>query len=1683
MFTSLGSFNSAIVKTSGIGIQPPTNLLVTNVTTSTIIISFTPSTSSSIVNYIATTNTGAQAVSTGSPITITGLISGTIYTTTIIAVNSNGIISGPSYPVIATTISSNILSLSVQNFQSSDITGTSTTSNVLYNVYVFTNTGITYTINYNFIGAITLYVLAVGGGGAGGCNGGGGGGAGGVIMAPITIPAGTGTISVFVGAGGVVTTANGNGVPGSNTTVTFSSQSSYNITAGGGASGGNYASASVNSNNNASGGGGGLASNPTNANINPSGGILSSYIYANNGGGQDGNGGQGGGGGAGTSGTAGSSTSSPAGGNGIKCTLPGIKDFSPSGTSYGTYYWGGGGGGSIGNGETQNAGNGGLGGGGGGVQNSSSYPGGNVGGSALNSGGAGQNNNGTPGNGGANTGGGGGGSYNNSNSRSAGGSGIVIIAFTGTPIATTFNTGIPYAPIVTSIVPTTTTLTINYAQQKNVTTGSTYSLYNGSTVYATPSYPTTSITLSNLAPNSQYIYYLTATNSFGTSIPTKIVGITNPVNFVYQLISASSNSILFNILNTGSNTSIFNNLSILPQNVLNPTTITNTSLYNYTINNTTSNTNYLINNVLSNSSATMNSAFGQYINTSTLITVASGAVKPALNYYGQYICIGCYGNGIYVSTNSGGTFNKIITDSNASQSAISDSGQYMYVACNNIGRIYYSSNYGTSFTAVSIGSNISSIACSTSGLNVFITDSTNGGIYYSTNFGVTWSTIVSVAANVNNIICNASGSNVYFTSTSTGKVYSYNLYTNTITQYSPGGVSNVSGIATSANTEYIYITTYGGLCYTSTNGGVSFTSVSTTYLPSSNYSGVVCDITGQYVYIHNSTTTFYYSSNYGATFTSLTLYSSSTSISMNSNSSFLAITSGSGMYISTNSYFYNSNASNNFPIVDASFNSPSQTTNGYTYYVNSGFTKSTGFNYSSIPGWSINYSNTAVAIANGSNTFFTATMPSGTTQAVVVQVNGTYSTTPYCMLSQLLTFNNTGKYNLTFSTIPKATTDLSYINLTAIINNYSTSSTLANSTSSWNFVAMPFTISTPGNYALNFYYSTPISYLNTAINSSISLTNINITPAFNPPTNLTILSVTTTSVVLSFIDSSCGGIFPTSYTSNFGTGSGTSSSYTISGLTYNTSYQITLTANYAAGYYLTGYSIGSSSSASTPITVTTSPAKPTLSILNVTATTAIISISNILFIPPTISVTATSGYTYSTGIGITNGTSYNVYLFTTSTTTPLTTTYTLNYNCNSANLCYVFAVGGGGAGSSYAGGGGGGGGVVMMPVLLPSGSTTITISVGSGGSASTANALGTQGYNSYVNFSSISSSNVTATGGGYGGGTSSNTSGSTGGSGGGTNFYVPSTFLGVGNNTNNNFANSGGIVVITTQYGAGGGGASSSPLSSNISSGGSGILCTLPGIKDYTPSGYSVLSSYYWAGGGGGGVGGSYTTNGGIGGGGGGAVTGSTVLGVGGTGFNNGGSGGTGNGTGGSGGTNTGSGGGGAWNGNSGAGGSGIVAIAFPIIKQSLISNNYNFASPSVSSNSASTINTTPTGWSVTGSGSYYILNGTGGSTYNFNACPYGQFFYTSSTTNVVLSQIITLYASSYTLVFSAAVLSSFSGSFTITIGSNTYTSTLTNANVYWNTYSWNFTNSTAGNYNITFSFNCPVGITQILIY
>ena len=345
-----------------------------------------------------------------------------------------------------------------------DVSGTSVTNGITYNVYAFKPVlapgaaNYTYTMGYTCGQATYVYVLAVGGGGGGGAWGGCGGGAGGVVMSPVFISPGSDTITVSVGAGGIAGTSstNGNQTPaasGGTTKLTFNLNTSLNINAWGGGQGfGNGLGSSG-----GSGSGIGANNNSTifmgNNNSNNYGNQGSTGFYNGN---YNLNGS---GGGAGTSyysnGYNGGSTSVLpttflSGGNGIQCFLPGISTFAPNGTAYGTYYWGGGGAGSgtCGNLAFTLPVNGGIGGGGGGGLNQTSTTGSSSGGGiALNTGGSGQYASAsttlTSGAGGANTGGGGGGVHYGTGG--AGGSGIVVLAFPQTAITTNAKAVLPPA--------------------------------------------------------------------------------------------------------------------------------------------------------------------------------------------------------------------------------------------------------------------------------------------------------------------------------------------------------------------------------------------------------------------------------------------------------------------------------------------------------------------------------------------------------------------------------------------------------------------------------------------------------------------------------------------------------------------------------------------------------------------------------------------------------------------------------------------------------------------------------------------------------------------------------------------------------------------------------------------------------------------------------------------------------------------------------------------------------------------------------------------------------------------------------------------------------------------------------------------------------------------------------------
>ena len=298
----------------------------------------------------------------------------------------------------------------------------------------------------------TVEMLVVAGGGGGGMDMGGGGGGGGVISSTISVLPNT-AMSVVVGSGGTGAPAGGtNGQPSAHQ-FTISATAGGNSTfggltaIGGGYGGSSYQDYTPNYALGGAGGSGGGASGYTPSRVVAGGAGTAGQGYR--GGNSYGNGAYCGGGGGGAGG-AGTDGNVPNGGPGVANSILGT-----------TYYWGGGGGGNNHNVGTT-PGNGGSGGGGGGTQYAGA--GGLPGDSGISIGAPGgygySNNPGAPGGaGGANTGGGGGGGthYNSNNKGGDGGSGIVVIKYPVTKMATPSN-----SPYVTSATGGTITTSGGY---------------------------------------------------------------------------------------------------------------------------------------------------------------------------------------------------------------------------------------------------------------------------------------------------------------------------------------------------------------------------------------------------------------------------------------------------------------------------------------------------------------------------------------------------------------------------------------------------------------------------------------------------------------------------------------------------------------------------------------------------------------------------------------------------------------------------------------------------------------------------------------------------------------------------------------------------------------------------------------------------------------------------------------------------------------------------------------------------------------------------------------------------------------------------------------------------------------------------------------------------------------------
>ena len=445
-------------------------------------------------------------------------------TTTLSSTPSGGIWTSAT-PSVATINSSTGLVTAVAA-GTSLITYTYTDSNGCVKAVTTTMTITSFTLGaIGGIGMTSVSALLVAGGGGGGMDIGGGGGGGGVIYnSSITIPTGTTSMNVVVGAGGAGAPAGGtNGQPSAHqfTIPAYNggNTSFAGFTAIGGGSGGSSVWTYTPGASGGSGGSGGGASGYNSTNGAGAGAGTSGQGYSGgNAGGSHYAGGGGGAGGAGTSGP-----SIPNGGPGIQYSA-----ISP-------YYWAGGGGGAS---YSTTGGNGGIGGGGGGAVGTTTG-----GGSAINSGspgGGGVTNaqtNMPGGNAGANTGGGGGAGshYNINNKGGDGGSGIVIIKYAGPQSATggevTSSGGYTYHTYKTvgtsTFVPSGSAICVNDTKTlTNATPGGTWS--SSDTAIATID-PTSGL-LTGIAQGNVTITYTVNNNGCNYSI-TKAITI-NPLPVV-----------------------------------------------------------------------------------------------------------------------------------------------------------------------------------------------------------------------------------------------------------------------------------------------------------------------------------------------------------------------------------------------------------------------------------------------------------------------------------------------------------------------------------------------------------------------------------------------------------------------------------------------------------------------------------------------------------------------------------------------------------------------------------------------------------------------------------------------------------------------------------------------------------------------------------------------------------------------------------------------------------------------------------------------------------------------------------------------------------------------------------------------------------------------------------------------
>ena len=245
-FSSFNTLTSVNNKSLGkiYTVTPPSNLILTSIRSTIMRLSFTPSTTNgtNLTYYISTSPATTVTTTTSTFVYIYGLTESTTYTFSIYGKITEKNKTSTTSSVVGTTQSSSSDPPSATvNATGTYIVNTSYVDPVdskTYTQYVFTaGSSNSFAITNNQSTTYNILAIAGGGGGGGGSYGGGGAGAGGFVQSSITLFTNTETISINVGSGGTANTK------GNNTVVSFTTNTSYNITCIGGGKGGPYGGA------------------------------------------------------------------------------------------------------------------------------------------------------------------------------------------------------------------------------------------------------------------------------------------------------------------------------------------------------------------------------------------------------------------------------------------------------------------------------------------------------------------------------------------------------------------------------------------------------------------------------------------------------------------------------------------------------------------------------------------------------------------------------------------------------------------------------------------------------------------------------------------------------------------------------------------------------------------------------------------------------------------------------------------------------------------------------------------------------------------------------------------------------------------------------------------------------------------------------------------------------------------------------------------------------------------------------------------------------------------------------------------------------------------------------------------------------------------------------------------------